>query len=266
MVKMRGYLMVLIAGLVAGCSGFRPEPTPTSAPTPPPTPALVCGQAGTTIQDKVSIAGENRSLSFSVYLPPCYATEGRAAYPVLYWTAIGGQYILDTADELIRRGELPPCLVAMLETPGLEGLGADERIIRYVVPYVDAHYRTLPDPQHRSITGISHGAAIAARAALQPPNLFGRLAVISGGIADGEQAKFTAWLAQTPPEQRPLILIDVGEQDGILTLTRYLMDVLDKQGVPYTFTHGAGGHTGAYWSAHMAEYLKWLIGGEGAGG
>jgi len=266
MVKMRACQMVLIAGLVAGCSSFRPEPTPTSAPTPTPTPTQVCSQSGTTVQDKVAIAAENRSLSFSVYLPPCYPTEGGVAYPVLYWTAIGGQDILDTADELIRRGELPPCLVVMLETPGLEGLGADERIIRYVVPYVDGHYRTLPDPQHRSITGISHGAAIAARAALQPPNLFGRLAVISGGIADGEQAKFTAWLTKTPPEQRPLILIDVGDQDGIITLTHYLMDVLDKQGVPYTFTHGAGGHSTAYWSAHMAEYLKWLIGAEGAGG
>jgi enterochelin esterase-like enzyme len=259
--------LVLVTGILAGCGSLSPAPTaapPTPTLTPAPTPA--CSQPGTTVQDKVPIGDENRSLSFSMYLPPCYAAESAAAYPVLYWTAIGGQYVLDTADELIRQGELPPFLVVMLETDGTDGFGADGRIIRYVVPYVDAHYRTLPDPGHRSITGISHGAAIAARAALQPPNLFGRLAVISGGIADGEQQKFTTWLQETPPKQRPLILIDVGDQDGIIMLTRYLMDVLDKQNVPYTFTHAAGGHAQTYWSAHMSEYLKWLMSGKGAGG
>ncbi len=267
--KMRACLIVLVAGLVAGCSGLGPEaatavtPTWAATPTATPAPTQVCSQSGTTATDAVPIADENRSLSISVYLPPCYATEGEVAYPVLYWTAIGEPIVVDTADQLIRQGELPPVVVVLLETPGLEGLGADGRIIRYVVPYVDAHYQTLADPGHRSITGISHGAAIAARAALQPPNLFGRLAVISGGIADGEQEKLSAWLDETPPEQRPAILIDVGEQDGIITLTHYFTGVLDKQGVPYTFTHAAGAHSTAYWSAHMAEYLKWLVPGEG---
>ena len=257
--KMRACLTVVIAGLVAGCSGLRPQPVPTPALTATPTPTPACSQLGTTARDQVAIADENQSLSFSVYLPPCYTATGGPAYPVLYWTAVGGQDVLDAVDELIRQGALPPCLVVMLESDLTDGFGADGRIIRYVVPYVDAHYRTLPDPRHRSITGISHGAAIAARAALQPPHLFGRLAVISGGIADGEQEKFTAWISKTPPEQRPAILIDVGDQDAIITLTRYLTGVLDKQGVPYTFTHTMGGHAWAYWNAHMAEYLKWLV-------
>jgi enterochelin esterase-like enzyme len=264
MMKMRVCLAVIIAALAAGCSGLGPAPTPAPPtpapkPTPAPTPTPPCSQPGTTAMDRVPIADENRSLPFTVYLPPCYAAQGGAAYPVLYWTAVGGDYVFDTADELIRQGEVPPFLVVMLDIDLTDGRGADGRIIRYVVPCVDAHYRTLPDAGHRSITGISHGAAIAARAAIQPPNLFGRLAVISGGIANGEQEKFTGWLYETPPKQRPLILIDVGDQDGIITLTHYLMGVLAQQNVPYTFTHAPGDHATAYWGAHMAEYLKWLM-------
>jgi enterochelin esterase-like enzyme len=127
-----------------------------------------------------------------------------------------------------------------------------------VIPYIDAHYRTLPDRGHRSITGISNGAAIAARAAFQAPNLFGRVAVLSGGIADGEQEKFTNWISAMPSGQRPEVLISVGDQDGIILLTRYFSDLLDKNNYPYTFIHGPGNHEVAFWNSHLEEYLKWL--------
>ncbi len=240
---------------LAGCSA---PPTPAPTATPAPTPTAVCTERGTTVQDKVPLIKENRHWALSVYLPPCYAGS-TATYPVLYWTAVGGQEILDTVDRLIRRGELPPVVVAMLEVGLTDGLGADGRIIKYVVPYVDAHYRTQPDPAHRSITGISHGAAIAIRTALQPPDLFGRVAVISGGIVDSEQEKFTGWLASTPRAAWPAILIDVGDKDAIIALTHSLIVVLDQQGVPYTFTQGQGGHDDTYWGAHMAAYLTWLV-------
>jgi enterochelin esterase-like enzyme len=127
------------------------------------------------------------------------------------------------------------------------------------VPYIDLHYHTQADPLHRSITGISHGAAIAVRAAFRPPCIFGRVAVLSGGIADGEQEKFTDWILAMPPNQRPAVLVDVGDQDGIVVLTHYLTDLLDKFSFPYTFTHAPGNHDQEYWDSHLEDYLKWLI-------
>ena len=249
--RLRLNVLIGLALLLAGCR------TASSAPGTP-TPAPVCGTAGTTAFDRVPIPDENRSLTVTVYRPPCYNAADRTAYPVLYWTMLGAQ-ALQTSDQLIRQGDVAPFILVSLETDLTDGPGADGRIIRNVVPYIDAHYPTLPDAPHRSIAGISAGGAIAARAALQPPDLFGRVAVISGGIAEAEQDKFATWLAETPPAERPAILIDAGDQDGILTLTHYLTGTLDQSGVPYTFTHAPGDHTLTYWAAHMPAYLKWLM-------
>ena len=257
-------ILVIIALLLAGCRQH--TPTPTAVPlsthsTEPPAGRLntpVCSQSGTTEQGKIVVPDAQVSQSYSVYLPPCYAEFTWATYPVLYWAAAGDGFITGPAESLILQGEVPPFLVVMLEIDFNAGAGTDSRIIQYVVPYIDSHYRTQPDRLHRSITGISHGAAIAVRTAFQAPDIFGRVAVISGGISDGEQEKFTGWITHTPPEQWPAVLIDVGDQDGIIVLARYLMALLDQQGVPYTFTHGQGNHNGEYWSSHMAEYLKWL--------
>ncbi len=245
--------------LLANCSNPRPTSTPAPTPTLAPTPTPSCNRPGTTVDEKISVPDEGQPPFVpTIYLPPCYTDNPQAVYPVLYWTAVGGQYVYDTADKLILQGETPPFIIVMIEVDGNYGLGADGRIIQYVVPYIDAHYRTLPDRQHRSITGISHGAAIAVRAAFQAPDVFSRVAVISGGIVDREQDKFAQWITATPREQWPAVLVDVGDQDGIILLTRYLLEVLDKQAVPYTFSQGQGGHSTAYWGSKMAEYLKWL--------
>ena len=236
---------------LAGCAG------PAASPTPTPTAA--CRQAGTTRTDQVFFPNTGETHNFSIYLPPCYAETSDPTYPVLYWTSVGGQDLLDAADRFIRQGDLPAFIFVIIDIDPNKGFGADAQIVNYVVPYIDSHYRTQPDRLHRSITGISHGAAIAARAAFQAPAIFGRVAVISGGIADGEQEKFTGWIEAMPSNQRPAVLVDVGDQDGILVLTHNLTDLLDKLKFPYTFTHAPGNHTSEYWGSHMLKYLKWLV-------
>jgi enterochelin esterase-like enzyme len=128
-----------------------------------------------------------------------------------------------------------------------------------VIPYIDAHYHTLAERGYRSIGGISNGGAIAIRAAFQAPKMFGRVAVLSGGIADGEQEKFTNWMAAMPSDQHPEVLIDVGDQDGIIVLTHYLTALLDKNNYPYTFTHAPGNHDWKYFDSTLEKNLKWLV-------
>jgi enterochelin esterase-like enzyme len=214
---------------------------------------------GTTGNDSVFFPDRGEDHAFLVHLPPCYAEYSEAAFPVLYWTNGYGQFVFDTADTLIGQGDVPPFIIVMLYIDPAKGAGADAEIINYVVPYIDSHYRTQADSLHRSITGTSNGAAIAIRAAFQPPNLFSRVAVLSGGIADGEQEKFTNWVKTMSPSRQPAVLIDVGDQDGIIVLTQYLISLLDQLNYPYTFTHAPGNHDGTFWGSRMADYLKWLM-------
>jgi enterochelin esterase-like enzyme len=238
------FLVVLAACVLAACG------TPA---------AVACDQPGSSVNERVPFGDSGEAHQITIHLPPCYAAQARTRYPVVYWTNGYGQFLFDTAERLAAQGDVPSAIFVMVGIDPNKGAGADARIIQYIVPYIDTHYRTRADAAHRSITGISNGAAIAIRAAFQPPNLFGRVAVLSGGIADGEQAKFTAWVQAMQPDRRPAVLIDVGEQDGINLLARYLMDLLDELQYPYTFTHAPGDHTGEYWNSHLEEYLKWLM-------
>ncbi len=234
-----------------------PSATPAPSPTPAPTPE--CSQPGTTKSDAVLFPETGELHGFMVYLPPCYAEAVHVTYPVLYWTSAGGAGIFDTVDQLIRQGDTPPFIAVSVDIAPSNGFGADAQIVHDVVPYVDLHYRTQADRQHRSITGFSHGAAIAIRAAFQAPGLFGRVAVLSGGIADGEQEKFTGWVAAMPPDQRPLVLIDVGVQDGVAALTYHLTDLLDTLKYPYTFIQDPGNHHAESSDSNFPEYLEWLM-------
>ncbi len=214
--------------------GFRCSRSPAAALMPAPAPE--CHQSGTTKTDEVFFPESGETHGFMVYLPPCYAENLDSAYPVLYWTSAGGQGIFDTVDNLIRQGDTPAFIVVNVDISPVKGYGADAQIVDDVVPYIDSHYRTQADRLHRSITGFSHGAAIAARAAFRPPYIFGRVALLSGGIADGEQEKFTDWISAMPPDQRPAVLIDVGDQDGVIALTHHFTALLDQLSFPYTFT------------------------------
>jgi enterochelin esterase-like enzyme len=254
--------ILLAITLLVGCAGpgSRTAPAPTLAPasTLAPAPASVCHQAGTLATDAVFFADTGEDHAIRVYLPPCYEEQAGAAFPVLYWTTGYGQDLFDSADRLIGQGLVRPFIIVMLYISPLKGYGADKQINSYVVTYIDSHYRTRAEPSQRSITGISHGAAIAVRSAFRPPHQFGRVALLSGGIADGEQEKFTAWIKDMQPGQEPAVLIDVGDLDGIRELAQHLMNLLDGLGYPYTFTHGTGNHEEKYWAAHLEEYLKWL--------
>jgi enterochelin esterase-like enzyme len=243
------FIILMVAIVLAGCSG--PEKLPTLSPD--------CHSSGTHTTDTIFFSESGEEHVIAIYLPPCYDENSESAYPVIYWTNGDGSDLFDRADRFISQGDTPPFIMAMAEIDPNKGSGADKQIVEVVIPYIDAHYRTLPDRLHRSITGTSHGGAIAIRAAFQAPELFGRVAVLSGGIADGEQEKFTDWIAAMPANQRPVVLIDVGDQDGVIVLTHYLLDLLDKNNYPYTFTHAPGDHDWRYFERTLDKNLKWLV-------
>ncbi len=261
--------MTIAVCLLVGCA--RPEtiampaptttPTPTTTTTPTMTPRRECHQPGTLKTDKVFFQDTGENHEIAVYLPACYTEDPQAAYPVLYW--VNGnfwwQQLYDTTDRLIGQGDVPTFINVLIQIDPNKGFGADAQIIHTIVPYIDSSYRTQPGGWQRSITGYSNGAAIAARVAFQAPDLFGRVAVLSGGIAEGEQEKFTNWISAMPQEQRPEVMFDVGDRDAIIVLTHHLTDLLDTMHYPYTFVQSSGDHGTGFTDDHLENILKWLM-------
>ncbi|MET7992587.1 alpha/beta hydrolase-fold protein [Amycolatopsis sp. NPDC005232] len=136
-----------------------------------------------------------------VYVPPGY-DDSEARYPVIYviqgytgqvamWanrTAFRQPY-LETADAVFADGA-PPCVVVyvdawtsyggsqFVDSPGTgryHSYLCDE-----IVPWVDAHYRTIPARESRAITGKSSGGFGAMITPMLRPDLFGALATHAG--------------------------------------------------------------------------------------
>ncbi|MEU4670233.1 alpha/beta hydrolase-fold protein [Amycolatopsis sp. NPDC023774] len=136
-----------------------------------------------------------------VYVPPGYDDSG-ARYPVIYviqgytgqvtmWAnrAAFRRPYLETADAVFADGA-PPCAVVyvdawtsyggsqFVDSPGTgryHSYLCDE-----IVPWVDAHYRTIPARESRAITGKSSGGFGAMITPMLRPDLFGALATHAG--------------------------------------------------------------------------------------
>jgi Putative esterase len=137
-----------------------------------------------------------------VQVPPEYDESGRR-YPVVY--LIQGytghvqmwrnrtpfrQPPVETIDQVLADPDVPDLLVVyvdawtsyggsqFVDSPGTgkyHSYLCDE-----VVPYVDRHYRTLADPDHRAIAGKSSGGFGAMITPMLRPDLFGALATHAG--------------------------------------------------------------------------------------
>jgi S-formylglutathione hydrolase FrmB len=138
-----------------------------------------------------------------VSLPPGYDDEPKRRYPSIYMIqGLTGQLDMwrnrsafrlnfpELADQLIASGEIPPVILVWVDCwtslGGSQFLNSPATgqyhtyLCDEVVPWVDAHYRTLDAPAHRGIAGKSSGGYGAMITPMLRPDLFGGLATHAG--------------------------------------------------------------------------------------
>ncbi len=138
-----------------------------------------------------------------VYTPPGYDTAGDRRHPAVYvlqgYTGHVGRGrnrtpvrrpFPETADAAVASGACPPVIVVYVDA--WTALGGSQFVDspgtgRYhtylcdeVVAWVDRHYRTVADREHRAVCGKSSGGYGAMVTALWRPDLFGSLASHAG--------------------------------------------------------------------------------------
>lgn len=148
--------------------------------------------------------GDPATRTLPVYLPPGYNADPGRRYPVI-WMLSGfagrGQMLLNDnlwtptirqqLDALIANGmpavimALPDCTTryggSQYINSSATGRYADY-LIDELVPFVDAHFRTVPDPQFRAVMGKSSGGYGALIHAMQHPDIFRAAACHSGDM------------------------------------------------------------------------------------
>lgn len=79
-------------------------------------------------------------------------------------------------------------------------------------PFVDATYRTLPEPSHTSIMGSSMGGLISLYALLEYPEIFGGVGCLSTHWPIGREALVDALGAALPAAGRHRLYFDFGTE------------------------------------------------------
>lgn len=132
-----------------------------------------------------------------VYLPPGYATSA-FRYPVVYLLHGGGGdqadavtygHIQRVMDGLIAQDRGRAAIVVMPD--GANGqwydsvsgdLRNEEYVTKWVVPFIDRHFRTIAARKARAIAGISNGGYGAMLFAAKHPELFGAAGGMSSNL------------------------------------------------------------------------------------
>lgn len=245
--------------------------TPTLTPTPPftrtptrvPSPTPCAEPHGSVLTDTVPSAYLRYNIDLQVYLPPCYAVQPAERYPVLYlihglnftedqWVRLG---TAETADALIDAGEIAPLIIIMPRDR--RDVRLDPAFVTDLLPYIEATYRTRTDREYRAIGGLSRGGGWSIHLGLRYPELFGRVGGHSPAVFLGDENNLLAYtraIARDGPV--PALYLDVGDTDAQRQSAIWLDQIFTWFEFGHTYLLQPGGHTEAYWSAHLADYLR----------
>lgn len=240
--------------------------SPTPEPTGTATPLACLTQPG--IVEKDTLESTKPTQEYFIYLPPCYEEKVDKRYPVLYllhgqtftadqWIRIGA---VDAADALILSGETMPFIIVFPDDRYWNqpsGAGFGSRLVNDLVPFIDQTYRTLPDPRYRAIGGLSRGAGWAIRLGLTRPDLFSVIGLHSLAVFQRDASKIDDWIMAIPPDSRPIIYMDIGENDRELASVLQIEEQLTQLNLPHEWHLYNGEHTEEYWSAHVEGYIRW---------
>lgn len=139
----------------------------------------------------------------AVYLPPDYDEARR--FPSLYllagFTGRGtmmlnestwDENIQERLDRLIATQKIQPMIVVLPDCftkyGGSQYINSggtgryEDYLMQELVPYIDAHYRTIPERERRGIAGKSSGGYGALVQAMHHPDIFGAVACHSGDM------------------------------------------------------------------------------------
>lgn len=132
-----------------------------------------------------------RRVKTSVITPAAYAADAWTRYPVVYLLHGAGNdhtvYLQPSILDAVDAGRF--IAVApdggndwWLDSPVLPEVRRETFVVADLVPYIDAHYRTLPAKDKRALAGHSMGGQGALRLALRHTDLFGAAGNVMGGV------------------------------------------------------------------------------------
>ena len=216
-----------------------------------------------------------------VYTPPGYE-RGQGRFPVLYlihgggdtaasWSTVGrANHILDN---LLAEKKAVPMVVVMPSgwTPsGGQVMTSDatkdpfnDELLKDIIPFVEANYRTSGTPDNRALSGLSMGGIQTLNIGLHNLGTFRYLGVMSSGwISEKDRESFyTTEAAKIPQYNSALKLFwwgwgetDIARANGLAVIEKF-----KSQGVKIETRESPGGHTWDNWRLYLYEVAPKLF-------
>jgi len=216
----------------------------------------------------------------AVYVPARLRETRR--YPLLL-VHDGSDYMRYAAlktvlDNLIDRLEIPPMVVALLDSPArLTEYADDERHARFVVeeliPGLEELYPLLPEPSERGLLGASFGGVASLATASRYPGQFGKLLLQSGsfaftdvgehdrGPAFDEVVRFVNRFRKEPGRPVEKVFLSCGIYERLINENRSLVPLLQAAGMEARLVEARDGHNWENWRDQLRTGLSWLFPG-----
>lgn len=218
----------------------------------------------------------------TVYTPPGYDGNVQTRYPVVYlfhganadenaWYRLGRVNLI--LDNLLAAGSARPFIVVMPfgygVPPGASGGQGQNTaqfsrdLIEDVIPYIQSNYRTLTDPDHRAIVGLSMGGGEALSIGLNHIDLFSYVGGFSSGLGRSTDFPntYAALIADPDAANRKIHLLWVGcgRDDGAFAASKSFSDFLTENKIRHTFHESGGAHTWMVWRRYLYEIAPLLF-------
>ena len=240
-------------------------------------------------------AVQNTTRGLYVYVPAEYYTAAAKRYPVLYLYHGGGGYEADWVrngragviiDNLLAAKRAVPMIVVMPNNNNLIGSGPiagpnptansnatviGRELLTEIIPFVESHYRVLPDRESRAIAGLSAGGGTAFPTGLRNLDTFATVGEFSSGMF-GQGA-----VATTPPvradqivpglydnvpatvRRLKLLYMSCGTEDPRMPFQELTYEDLKKRGFNPVFVKFSGAHQWKVWRHSLHDFAPRLF-------
>lgn len=253
-----------------------PDDKPAFEPAPPgfdkPRENTARGDVKVVEYDSKSVGVKRKMV---VYTPPNYSTKEK--YPVIYllhgiggteWEWPGAGLANVILDNLIADGKSKPVIAVMpngrarpndrAEGNVFESAPAfgvfDKDLLGSIIPYVDSHYGTVADREHRALAGLSMGGGQSLNFGLANTDTFAYV----GGFSSAPNTFAPEKLVSDPEKAKSLkvLWISCGDKDGLISISQGVHRYLKEQGVPHVWHVGSGGHDFPIWKNDLYWFAQ----------